>query len=81
MDCVLILRQSPLLSRQADSNQLDRPDLFEPSWDYAVRMMNDMNFLNSLLSFPKEEINDETCELLQPYFSPDDYNFDAAAKV
>ena len=35
------------------------------TYDEAVRMMGDMNFLQALLNFPKEAINDETVELLQ----------------
>ena len=35
------------------------------SYEEAVRMMGDMNFLQALLNFPKETINDETVELLQ----------------
>lgn len=35
------------------------------SYEEAVRMMGEMNFLQSLLNFPKEAINDETVELLQ----------------
>ena len=35
------------------------------TYDESVRMMGDMNFLQALLNFPKEAINDETVELLQ----------------
>jgi hypothetical protein len=35
------------------------------SYEIAVKMMGDMNFLTSLLEFAKEQINDETVELLQ----------------
>lgn len=38
------------------------------AYDMAVKMMSDMNFLGALMNFPKEQINDETVELLQPYF-------------
>lgn len=51
------------------------------TYEEAVRMMGDMNFLQSLLSFPKEEINDETVELLQPYFAAPDFNYEAAKKA
>jgi dynein heavy chain len=33
------------------------------------------------MDFPKENITDETCELLEPYFSAPDYNFEAARKA
>jgi hypothetical protein len=35
------------------------------SYEEAVKMMGDMNFLQALVNFPKEAINDETVELLQ----------------
>lgn len=35
------------------------------SYEVAVKMMGDMNFLTALLNFPKEQINDETVELVQ----------------
>jgi len=40
-----------------------------------------MGFLTSLLNFAKEQINDETVELLQPYFAAPDFNFEAARKA
>ena len=44
-------------------------------------MMGDINFLMSLTQFPKEQINDETVELLRPYFAAPDFNYNAAKKV
>lgn len=35
------------------------------SYEDAVKMMGDLNFLQSLIHFPKEAICDETVELLQ----------------
>lgn len=51
------------------------------SYEVAVKMMGDMNFLTALLNFPKEQINDETVELLQPYFAAPDFNFESARKA
>lgn len=51
------------------------------TYDVAVKMMGDMNFLTSLLNFAKEQINDETVELLQPYFNCPDFNYDSARKA
>lgn len=44
-------------------------------------MMGDTTFLGALMSFPKEQITDETCELLEPYMRAPDYNFDSAKKA
>lgn len=35
----------------------------------------------SLVNFPKEAINDETVELLQPYFAAPDFNYESAKKA
>ena len=65
-DCVLILRQFPMekVTWQEfkgfmcfNSHQLPT----------SVKRMSDTQFLQKLMQFPKERINDETCELLQPY--------------
>jgi dynein heavy chain len=47
----------------------------------SVKMMSDTQFLQKLMQFPKERINDETCELLQPYFSVPDFNPEDASKA
>jgi dynein heavy chain len=44
-------------------------------------MMASTGFLQSLITFPKDSINDETVELLTPYLAMDDYNFETAKKV
>lgn len=37
--------------------------------------------LQALLTFPKDTINDETVELMQPYLEMDDYNMETARRV
>jgi hypothetical protein len=51
------------------------------SYELSVKMMSDSQFLSHLMNFPKEQINDETVELLQPYFNAPDFNFESAAKA
>ncbi len=43
--------------------------------------MSGNNFLQALLSFPKDTINDETVELLQPYLEAEDYTMETAKRV
>ena len=43
--------------------------------------MSGANFLGQLRDFPKDTINDETVELLEPYFSMEDYNLATATKT
>ncbi len=51
------------------------------NYEESVKMMGDTNFLNALITFPKEAITDETVELLMPYFKAQDFNFESAKKV
>jgi dynein heavy chain len=43
--------------------------------------MSQSDFLTSLLQFPKDEINAETVELLEPYLEMPDFNLEGAKKV
>ncbi len=77
MDCVLLLFQ-----RRVNLNALDpeRPGP-KPSWSESLKLMSQTGFLQMLQNFPKDSINDETVELIQPYFDMEDYTFDTAKKV
>jgi dynein heavy chain len=43
--------------------------------------MSGTNFLQSLINYPKDLINDEIVELLEVYFAAEDYVLDMAKKV
>ena len=58
----------------------DRPGP-KPSWGDSLKMMAQTGFLSGLQNFPKDTINDETVELLQPYFEMEDYTLEVAKKV
>ncbi|MEW5318622.1 MAG: hypothetical protein WDW38_009830 [Sanguina aurantia] len=78
-DCVLILRYWPV--DKAMWYDVKGSMVLAGAYDMAVKMMSDMNFLNALMNFPKEQITDETVELLQPYFAAPDFNYDSARKA
>ncbi|XP_068204591.1 dynein axonemal heavy chain 5-like [Palaemon carinicauda] len=77
MDCVLILFQRRLQTVKPDP-AVACP---KPSWPESLKMMASTTFLLSLQNFPKDTINDEIVELLEPYFSNEDYDMDTAKRV
>ena len=77
MDCVLLLFQKRLNTLAQDE---ERPGP-KPSWGESLKMMSQGGFLQNLQNFPKDSINDETVELMQPYFQMEDYHLEAAKKV
>jgi dynein heavy chain len=52
-----------------------------PSWSESQKLMSSSDFLNSLLNFPKDEINEETVEFLEPLQEMPDFNLEGAKKV
>jgi dynein heavy chain len=44
-------------------------------------MMASATFLQQLQTFPKDSINDEMVELLEPYLDAEDYNMETAQRV
>ncbi|KAK3610339.1 hypothetical protein CHS0354_029807 [Potamilus streckersoni] len=77
MDCVLLLFQ-----RNIDQVTLDpEKPCVKPSWSESLKLLAGTNFLQALVNFPKDTINDETVELLDPYIQMEDYTMDVAKKV
>jgi len=51
------------------------------SWDTSTKVMSRATFLDDLQAFNKDAINDETIELLYPYTSAEDMNYNDAKKA
>lgn len=77
MDCVLIMFQRKLHPVIADTGAPSP----KPSWQESLKMMASTTFLLQLQNYPKDTINDEMIEHLQPYFRMEDYNMDTARRV
>ena len=77
MDCVLLLFQRRVDSITADK---DRP-CCTPSWTESLKLMSQAGFLQGLQGFNKDTINEETVELMQPYFDMEDYSLESAKRV
>ncbi|XP_078399005.1 dynein axonemal heavy chain 8-like [Cetorhinus maximus] len=77
LDCVLVLFQKKMDAVTMDP---ERPCV-KPSWGESLKLLSGTGFLQALQQFPKDTINDETVEILQPYFIMEDYTFENAKKV
>ncbi|XP_046389607.1 dynein axonemal heavy chain 5 [Ischnura elegans] len=77
MDCVLLLFQRKVHAVIGDTTA----PCPKPSWAESLKMMASTTFLLQLQNYPKDIINDEMVELLQPYFEMEDYNMDTAKRV
>nr|XP_048699429.1 dynein axonemal heavy chain 8 [Caretta caretta] len=76
MDCCLLLFQKKIDAVTQDPEKA----CCKPSWGESLKLMSGP-FLQSLQQFAKDSINEETVELLQPYFNMEDYTFENGKKV
>ncbi|KAL2306085.1 hypothetical protein Nmel_003990 [Mimus melanotis] len=76
MDCCLLLFQKRLDQVTMDP---EKP-CCKPSWGESLKLMSGP-FLNNLRNFARDTINDETVELVQPYFEMEDYTLQHGKKV
>ena len=77
MDATLLLFRSKLTSINMDPT-VPCP---KPSWGEALKIMAGADFLSRLVNFPKDSINDEIVELLEPYLVMEDYNMETAVRI
>ncbi|XP_041660196.1 dynein heavy chain 8, axonemal-like [Cheilinus undulatus] len=77
MDCCLILFQKRVDTVTVDPER----SCVKPSWGEAQKLFSSAGFLLSLQQFPKDKINEEAVEFLQPYFDMEDYTMENAKKV
>ncbi|EER20102.1 axonemal dynein gamma heavy chain, putative, partial [Perkinsus marinus ATCC 50983] len=80
-DGLLILQQKRVVDVRAE----EKIDFIHDSYDeIAKSVLSDIRFLPDLLDFSaneKDNINDETCELLQPYLQLENFNPAVAKKA
>ncbi|RKO94376.1 dynein heavy chain and region D6 of dynein motor-domain-containing protein [Blyttiomyces helicus] len=77
MDGVLILQKRKIDPVTQDP---DKP-CAKPSWSESLKLMSAGDFLTSLMEFRKDEMNEETIEILEPLIEMPDFNLEGAKKV
>lgn len=77
MDAVLLLQKRKI---DVITQDPERP-CCKPSWPESMKLMSSPDFLNSLVSFGKDEMNAETVDLLEPYIDMPDFNLEGAKRV
>jgi dynein heavy chain len=77
MDGVLLLQKRKI---EPISQDPEKP-CPKPSWPDSMKLMSSPDFLSSLVNFGKDEINEETVELLEPLIEMPDFNLEGAKKV
>eukprot|EP00485_Elphidium_margaritaceum_P015545 CAMPEP_0202728930 /NCGR_PEP_ID=MMETSP1385-20130828/185872_1 /ASSEMBLY_ACC=CAM_ASM_000861 /TAXON_ID=933848 /ORGANISM="Elphidium margaritaceum" /LENGTH=4770 /DNA_ID=CAMNT_0049395183 /DNA_START=131 /DNA_END=14440 /DNA_ORIENTATION=- len=87
MDCVSILLIKPLIrveNAQIVVNKEPHQFIKDSYSEFSLKMMSSAQFIPDLLSFSvakKDEINEETMELLEPYLNVADFEPDSAKKI
>ena len=83
-DCVLLLLREPIVMDPKVGNVAvtvkDRLQLSD-SWKAALPLMAQSSFLDQILGFDRDAVNDEDVELLYPYRTAPDFNYESAKKV
>ncbi|XP_026320150.1 dynein heavy chain 8, axonemal [Hyposmocoma kahamanoa] len=74
MDAVIILFRKKIDPIKPDLEK----NFLTASWAESLKVMADARFLSNLKNYPKDEINAEMVDLLQPYFNFPQYTFEAA---
>ncbi|XP_030752815.1 dynein heavy chain 8, axonemal [Sitophilus oryzae] len=74
MDAVLIYFKKRIEPTKPDFEK----NFLLPSWTDSLKVMADTNFLKNLQNYPKDTINAEIVDLLQPYLTHSLYTYEAA---
>ena len=78
-DCVLILMRCSV--QPCAAVEVKGRLQLQDSWKEALPVMSQSGFLGSILNFDRDKVNDEDVELLEPYLTADDFNFNDAKKA
>ena len=79
LDSVLLLLKKPLNSIKIAEEK--GVQYYKDSYAVALGMMNDGTFIDTVQNYPRNSINDESIELLQPYLENPLFNPDVARKA
>ncbi|KAJ8736206.1 hypothetical protein PYW08_006862 [Mythimna loreyi] len=74
MDAVILLFRKRIDPIRPDPEK----QFLTASWSESLKVMADVRLLNNLKNYPKDEINAEMVDLLQPYFNFSQYTYEAA---
>lgn len=75
-DGILILKQQPIGS--VEPMDFKGKTVIKDSYPNALLMMSNSTFLSSSLNFERDEVSDETVELVQPYLPLEDWDAEKA---